>query len=98
MKLIMLSLGFLVSTTALAGAGFICDNYGNSCLQPGGNCSALIPPVHICADAYQEHKNLEIQSAYRTLLQNSGREVGPEVMGAACCSWGENIKECMPGC
>lgn len=22
----------------------------------------------------------------------------PEVMAAACCSWGENIKGCMPGC
>lgn len=91
MKFTVLFLTIFAATGAYAGAGFLCDDYGHSCLSPGGNCSALRPPVHICSDYDAPAPRVDYSL-------NTDEPASPEIKAAACCSWGEDIQGCMPGC
>jgi hypothetical protein len=93
MKKLAIVLTLFLATNVYAGAGWICDDYGHSCLSPGGHCNGLVPPTHFCSE--NEVSSPETRYINKVLEQENA---SPEIKAGACCSWGENIEDCWPGC
>ncbi len=94
-SVIIFLMTLMTGVHSFAGAGFICDNYGNYCMQPGGDCSRLVPPTFICGfKSPSNHTTPANQDENQTTEGISSSST----FGGACCSWGENIRGCWTGC
>lgn len=78
MKKFAIVLTLFLATNVFAGAGWVCDDYGNSCLAPGGNCRAVIPPVHICSDEENDFQVQQGQFINSFMEQNTEESFSPK--------------------